>query len=579
MPRYSPAFLCLTVFGFACTASAQAPTIGGTCTVFPADNIWNTPVDQLPVAGNSSTYVNTIGAATGVHADFGAGIWDGGPIGIPFITVLGSQTKYNATFLYADESDPGPYAVPLTAPIEGGSASTGDRHAIAIDTNNCILYELYRAFPQSSSWQGDSGAIFNLLLNNLRPSGWTSADAAGLPIFPGLFRYDEIAAGEIRHALRFTVPQTRRAFVWPARHYASSLTGTQYPPMGVRFRLRASFDISGFSPTNQIILRALKKYGMILADNGSAWYLSGAPDSRWNDSDLHNLGAVHGSDFEVVDVSGLMISPDSGQARQTSAISVTVAPSTASVQVSTTKQFTATVANSTNTAVTWTASAGIISATGLYTAPASVPSPATVTIQAVSQADTSAKGTASVTITGPPPPVTVTVSPSSASVQVSTTKQFAATVNNSSDQSVTWNVTGGGTITSGGLYTAPASVPSGAVTVQATSVASPTATGSASVTVTNPTLPVSVTISPASADIRVNRSRVFTATVQNTTNQSVTWKVNGITGGNSTVGTITAQGNYTAPRSVPAGGTVQVSAVSNADATKSANATVTVVRR
>lgn len=578
MPRYSPAFLCLTVFGFACTASAQAPTIGGTCTVFPADNIWNTPVDQLPVAGNSSTYVNTIGAATGVHADFGAGIWDGGPIGIPFITVLGSQTKYNATFLYADESDPGPYAVPLTAPIEGGSASTGDRHAIAIDTNNCILYELYRAFPQSSSWQGDSGAIFNLLLNNLRPSGWTSADAAGLPIFPGLFRYDEIAAGEIRHALRFTVPQTRRAFVWPARHYASSLTGTQYPPMGVRFRLRASFDISGFSPTNQIILRALKKYGMILADNGSAWYLSGAPDSRWNDSDLHNLGAVHGSDFEVVDVSGLMISPDSGQARQTSAISVTVAPSTASVQVSTTKQFTATVANSTNTAVTWTASAGSISATGLYTAPASVPSPATVTIQAVSQADTSAKGTASVTITAPPP-VTVTVSPSSASVQVSTTKQFAATVNNSSDQSVTWSVTGGGTITSGGLYTAPASVPSGAVTVQATSVASPTATGSASVTVTNPTLPVSVTISPASADVRVNRSRVFTATVQNTTNQSVTWKVNGITGGNSTVGTITAQGNYTAPRSVPAGGTVQVSAVSNADATKSANATVTVVRR
>jgi len=578
LPRYSPAFLCLTVFGFACTASAQAPTIGGTCTVFPADNIWNTPVDQLPVAGNSSTYVNTIGAATGVHADFGAGIWDGGPIGIPFITVLGSQTKYNATFLYADESDPGPYAVPLTAPIEGGSASTGDRHAIAIDTNNCILYELYRAFPQSSSWQGDSGAIFNLLLNNLRPSGWTSADAAGLPIFPGLFRYDEIAAGEIRHALRFTVPQTRRAFVWPARHYASSLTGTQYPPMGVRFRLRASFDISGFSPTNQIILRALKKYGMILADNGSAWYLSGAPDSRWNDSDLHNLGAVHGSDFEVVDVSGLMISPDSGQARQTSAISVTVAPSTASVQVSTTKQFTATVANSTNTAVTWTASAGSISATGLYTAPASVPSPATVTIQAVSQADTSAKGTASVTITAPPP-VTVTVSPSSASVQVSTTKQFTATVNNSSDQSVTWNVTGGGTITSGGLYTAPASVPSGAVTVQATSVASPTATGSASVTVTNPTLPVSVTISPTSADVRVNRSRVFTATVQNTTNQSVTWKVNGITGGNSTVGTITAQGNYTAPRSVPAGGTVQVSAVSNADATKSANATVTVVRR
>jgi len=349
--------------------------------------------------------------------------------------------------------------------------------------------------------------------------------------------------------------------------------------MGVRFRLRASFDISGFSPTNQIILKALKKYGMILADNGSAWYLSGAPDSRWNDSDLHNLGAVHGSDFEVVDVSALMISPDSGQALQSSAVSVTVTPSSASVQVSNTKQFTATVNNSANQGVTWTASAGAISAAGLFTAPSSVPSPATVTIQATSQADTSAKGTASVTITPPPPPVTVTVSPSSASVPVSTTKQFTATVNNSSNQSVTWSVTGGGTINSTGLYTAPASVPSGAVTVQATSVASPSATGSASVTVTNSTLPVSVTISPTSAEVRINRSRTFTATVQNMTNQNVTWKVNGITGGNSTLGTISTQGTYNAPKSIPAGGTVQVSAVSVADSTKSASAIVTIVRR
>jgi len=229
--------------------------------------------------------------------------------------------------------------------------------------------------------------------------------------------------------------------------------------------------------------------------------------------------------------------------------------------------------------VTWTASAGAISAAGLFTAPSSVPSPATVTIQATSQADTSAKGTASVTITPPPPPVTVTVSPSSASVPVSTTKQFTATVNNSSNQSVTWSVTGGGTINSTGLYTAPASVPSGAVTVQATSVASPTATGSASVTVTNSTLPVSVTISPTSAEVRINRSRTFTATVQNMTNQNVTWKVNGITGGNSTLGTISTQGTYNAPKSVPAGGTVQVSAVSVADSTKSASAIVTIVRR
>jgi len=579
LPRYSSAFLCLTALGFACAANAQAPTIGGSCTVFPADNIWNTPVDQLPVAPNSSTYVNTIGATAGVHADFGAAFWDGGPNGMPFITVLGSQTKYPATIYYWQESEPGPYAIPLDAPIEGGSAATGDRHTISIDTNNCILYELYNAFPQSSSWKADSGAIYNLLLSNLRPSGWTSADAAGLPIFPGLVRYDEIAAGEIRHALRFTVPQTRQAYVWPARHFASSLTGSQYPPMGVRFRLRASFDISGYSPANQIILKALKKYGMMIADNGASWFITGAPDSRWNDSDLHNLGAVKGSDFEVVDVSALMISPDSGQARQASAISVTVSPSSANVQVSTTKQFSATVNNSTNQGVTWTASAGAISAAGLFTAPSSVPSPATVTIQATSQADTSAKGTASVTITPPPPPVTVTVSPSSASVQVSMTQQFSASVNNSSNQSVTWSVTGGGSITTGGLYTAPASVPPGAVTVQATSVASPAATGSATVTVTNPTLPVSVTISPTSAEVRINRSRTFTATVQNTTNQSITWKVNGITGGNSTIGTISTQGTYNAPKSVPAGGTVQVSAVSVADSTKSASALVTVVRR
>src|SRR5262249_46087603 len=238
--------------------AAQAPTIGS-CAVFPADNIWNTRIDQLPVHPSSSTWVNTIGPTAHVHADFGAGMWDGGPIGIPFITVPGTQTKYNAASLYADESDNGPYAVPLNAPIEGGSASTGDRHAIAIDTDNCILYELYRAFPQTSSWKADSGAIFDLKSHALRPATWTSADAAGLPIMPGLVRYDEVASGEIRHAIRLTVPQTRRAFIWPARHYASSLTDTKYPPMGQRFRLKASFDISSFSADDQVILRALKK--------------------------------------------------------------------------------------------------------------------------------------------------------------------------------------------------------------------------------------------------------------------------------------------------------------------------------
>src|SRR6266446_2870952 len=309
-------------------AQAGPPSIGA-CAVLPADNIWNTPVDQLPLDANSATYVATIGSGTTVHADFGSGTYNGGPIGIPFVTVPGTQTKYSSTFLYADESDAGPYAVPLDAPIEGGSTSNGDRHAIAVDVDNCILYELYRAFPQSASWKADSGAIFNLLSNALRPATWTSADAAGLPIFAGLVRYDEILAGVIRHAIRFTVPQTQRAYVWPARHYASSLTGAQYPPMGARFRLRAGFDVSTYSATNQIVLNAMKKYGMMLADNGSAWYISGAPDPGWNDSDLHNLGNVKGSDFEAVDVSPLMIDVNSGQALQ-SAVSVSVSPVTAS---------------------------------------------------------------------------------------------------------------------------------------------------------------------------------------------------------------------------------------------------------
>src|SRR5271163_3842270 len=298
-------------------AAGQTPTIGN-CTVFPADNIWNTRVDQLPVHPSSSTWVNTIGTSSHLHPDFGSGLYDGAPIGIPYVTVPGTQTKYPATFTYQSESDTGPYAIPLNAPIEGGSSSSGDRHVISVDTDNCILYEIYAAYPQTASWQGGSGAIFQLLSDGLRPATWTSADAAGLPIFPGLVRYDEIVAGQIRHAIRFTVPQTQDAFVWPARHEASSQTSAQYPPMGARFRLKASFDISSFSPTNQIILTALKNYGMMIADNGSSWYISGATDSRWNNDDLHVLNDIAGSNFEAVDVSPLMVNPNSGQASQSS---------------------------------------------------------------------------------------------------------------------------------------------------------------------------------------------------------------------------------------------------------------------
>lgn len=298
-----------------CGAACASGAIIGSCPVFPGDNIWNVPVDQLAVSANSATYVNTIGSATTLHPDFGT-VWDGAPNGMPYVTVPGTQTKYPATFEYADESDPGPYATPLNAPIEGGSQSTGDRHVISIDTTNCILYEMWSAFPQTASWEAGSGAIWNLNSNALRPAGWTSADAAGLPIFPGLVKYDEVLAGAINHAIRLTVPQTQQAHVWPARHYASSLTDPKYPPMGTRFRLRADFDISSFSAINQIILTALKKYGMMIADNGSAWYIQGVPDSRWDDDDLHNLDQVTGADFEAVDVSPLMVNENSGQARR-----------------------------------------------------------------------------------------------------------------------------------------------------------------------------------------------------------------------------------------------------------------------
>jgi len=292
---------------------AQSPQLDG-CPVLPEDNIWNTPVDTLPVDPNSDSYINTIGATSYVHPDFGT-VWQGAPIGIPWVSVPGDQTPVPVTFLYSDESDPGPYPVPPDAPIEGGPASDGDRHVLVLDRDACVLYELFYAFPEGGgvSWNAGSGAIFDLRSNALRPTGWTSADAAGLPILPGLVRLEEVMSGEIRHALRFTVPETQKAFVWPARHHASNLTGSQYPPMGQRFRLRADYDLSGFSTEVQVILTALKKYGMMLADNGSALYISGVPDPGWSDDNLRELRQVTAADFEAVDVSALMGDPDSGQ--------------------------------------------------------------------------------------------------------------------------------------------------------------------------------------------------------------------------------------------------------------------------
>jgi hypothetical protein len=294
--------------------AAQVTELEG-CQVFPSDNIWNTPVDDLPLDSNSDAYVSTIGETAFLHPDFGTE-WQGAPIGIPWTSVPGSQPVVPITFLYSDESDPGPYPIPPDAPIEGGPASDGDRHVLVVDRDACILYEMFYAFPENagSSWSAGSGAVFDLGSNDLRPSGWTSADAAGLPVLPGLVRYEEVMSGEIRHALRFTAPETRKSFVWPARHFASNLTGSQYPPMGQRFRLRGDFDMTGFSPEVRVILTALKKYGMVLADNGSPWFISGAPHPSWNDDNLRELRQVLGSDFQAVDVSSLMGDPDSGKA-------------------------------------------------------------------------------------------------------------------------------------------------------------------------------------------------------------------------------------------------------------------------
>ena len=286
-----------------------APVVGGGLKgyrPFPASNPWNTDISNAAVDSNSATLIESIGLTTGLHPDFGT-VWEGAPIGIPYVIVPGSQRKVSVTLEYDDESDKGPYPIPSNPPIEGGSDSTGDRHIIMIDRDNWKLYELYSAYKSDSGWRAGSGAIFNLNSNALRPAGWTSADAAGLPIFPGLVRYDEvIEQKEIKHALRFTAQRTRRAYVAPARHYASSDTSPSLPPMGMRVRLKSSFSEEGFPNSVKVIIRAMKRYGMILADNGSNWFVSGAPDSRWNDDDLSSLRQIKGQDFEVIEMTGLV---------------------------------------------------------------------------------------------------------------------------------------------------------------------------------------------------------------------------------------------------------------------------------
>jgi hypothetical protein len=284
----------------------QGASLGG-FVPFPADSLWNTDISSAPADPNSAAVINFIGSSTGMHPDFGAGQFQGSTIGIPYLIVGTQQPPVTINFTaFGSESDPGPMPIPVTAPIEGyPNPGTSDRHVLVLDNSSCFLYELYNSYVNGATWNAASAAIWDLLSNEQRPYTWTSADAAGLPIFPGLARYDEVAAGRISHALRFTLQQSRAAFVQPASHWAANSSNVNAAPMGMRMRLKPSFDVSGYSTANQVILNALKKYGMIMADNGSNMFLTGAPDDRWDNNDLQALGQVKTSDFEVLPMTPL----------------------------------------------------------------------------------------------------------------------------------------------------------------------------------------------------------------------------------------------------------------------------------
>jgi hypothetical protein len=318
----------------ACSAISQGQ--GGSLNgflPFPADNLWNKNIVSAPVDPNSAAIINYIGGTDPVHPDFGAGEYNGSSIGIPYIVVDSSQAPVAINFTaYGDESDPGPMPVPASAPIEGyPNPGSGDRHVLVLDSSTCWLYELYSSYPQADgSWNAASAAVWDLLADGQRPLTWTSADAAGLSIFAGLARYDEVASGAIKHALRFTLQNSRAAFVPPASHWASTTSNANAAPMGIRLRLKSSFDISGFSAANQVILTALQQYGMIMADNGSNMYISGAPDDRWNNDDLHNLDQVTAADFEVVQMNPIYTQSNLPTGAVPAIASFTASPTTVS---------------------------------------------------------------------------------------------------------------------------------------------------------------------------------------------------------------------------------------------------------
>jgi hypothetical protein len=328
----------------ACSVMAvgQGATLNG-FRPFTSGNLWNTDISSATVDPNSGAIIGFIGISVGLHPDFGSGQYAGSNIGIPYVIVNGTQSLVGINFTaYGSESDPGPMPVPSNAPIEGDpNPGNGDRHVLVLDNSNCFLYELYSSYPNSDgTWNAGSAAVWDLLADEQRPYTWTSADAAGLPIFPGLARYDEVAAGQIQHALRFTLPSSKAAFTPPASHWASNSTNALAPPMGMRLRLKANYDITGFSVSNQVILTALKKYGMIMADNGSAMYISGAPDNRWDNNDLHNLSSVPASAFEVVQINPLFTSSNVPTGAAPAISTFSASPSTISTGASSTLSWT-----------------------------------------------------------------------------------------------------------------------------------------------------------------------------------------------------------------------------------------------
>ena len=295
--------------------AAGAPSLASSgCPLFPADNVWHADVSRLPVHPRSGAYLEAMGAGAGIHADFGSGTWEGGPIGIPYTVVGAGQPRVPVRFGYAGESDPGPYPVPPDAPVEGGPDAGGDRHVLVVQAGSCRLYELFDAHREGGGWRAGSGAVWDLRSNRLRPSGWTSADAAGLPILAGLVRYEEVARGRVDHAIRVTVDRSQASFLWPARHHAGQ-AGASLPPMGLRLRLRAGVELGGFPYQARVILQAMRTHGLVVADNGSSGFIGGVPDERWDNDALQQLRRVTLADFEAVDTSGLRVSPASAAAR------------------------------------------------------------------------------------------------------------------------------------------------------------------------------------------------------------------------------------------------------------------------